>query len=41
MQESLGYIKNGIIKNKYISKATGKVEDECATLLLKKNWIRK
>ena len=41
MQESLGYTKNGIIKNKYISKATGKVEDEHATLLLKENWIRK
>lgn len=41
MQESLGYVKNGIIKNKYISKATGKVEDEHSTLLLKENWIRK
>lgn len=41
MQESLGYIKNGINKSKYVSKATGKVEDECKTLLLKENWIRK
>lgn len=41
MQESLGYVKNGIIKNKYVSKATGKVEDEYVTLLLKENWIRK
>lgn len=40
MQESLGYIKNGIIKDKFISKATGKVEDEYLTLLLKENWKR-
>ena len=40
MQENLGYIKNGIIKDKFISKATGKVEDEYLTLLLKENWKR-
>jgi ribosomal-protein-alanine N-acetyltransferase len=38
MQESLGYKRNGINKNKYVSRSTGKVEDEYKTLLLKEDW---
>ena len=40
MQESFGYKKEGIRRKKYICMATGKVEDEYLTGLLKEEWIR-
>lgn len=40
MQESFGYKKEGLRRRKYICMATGKVEDEYLTGLLKEEWIR-
>ncbi len=40
MQLKLGYKDEGIKRQKFISKATGKVEDECTTGLLKDEWVR-
>lgn len=39
MQESFGYKKEGLRRRKYICMATGKVEDEYLTGLLKEEWI--
>ena len=41
MQLSFGYKDEGIRRKRFISKATGKIEDECITGLLKEEWIRK
>ena len=40
MQLSFGYKDEGIRRQKYISKATGKIEDEYITGLLKDEWIK-
>ena len=39
MQEKFGYKNEGIRRKKFISMATGKVEDEYITGLLKEEWI--
>ena len=39
MQMKLGYKDEGIKRKRYISKATGKEEDECITGLLREEWI--
>lgn len=39
MQLSLGYKDEGIRRKAFISRATGKTEDECLTGLLKEEWI--
>ena len=39
MQEKFGYKNEGIRRKKFISQATGKVEDEYITGLLKEEWI--
>lgn len=41
MQEHFGYKKEGIRRKKFVCMATGKIEDECLTGLLKEEWIRK
>ncbi len=38
MQEKFGYKNEGIKRQKYITKSTGKIEDECITGLLKEEW---
>lgn len=40
MQLKLGYKDEGIKRQKFVSKATGKIEDECITGLLKDEWIK-
>ena len=40
MQLKLGYKDEGIKRQKFICKATGKLEDECITGLLKDEWIQ-
>ena len=40
MQLRFGYQDEGIRRKKFVSKATGKVEDEYITGLLKEEWIR-
>lgn len=39
MQEKFGYKNEGVRRKKFISMATGKVEDEYITGLLKEEWI--
>ena len=39
MQEKFGYKNEGIRRKKFISMATGKIEDEYITGLLKEEWI--
>ena len=39
IQRRFGYKNEGIRRKKFISQATGKVEDECITGLLKEEWI--
>lgn len=39
MQEKFGYKNEGIRRKKFISQATGKIEDEYLTGLLKEEWI--
>lgn len=41
MQLKLGYKDEGIKRQKFISKATGKIEDECITGLLRDEWVKK
>ena len=41
MQYKFGYKDEGIKRQRFISKATGKIEDEYITGLLKDEWIRK
>ena len=40
MQLKFGYKDEGIKRKKFISKATGKIEDEYITGLLKEEWIK-
>lgn len=40
MQLSFGYKDEGIRRKKFVSKATGKIEDEYITGLLKEEWIK-
>ena len=40
MQEKFGYKNEGIRRQRFISKATGKIEDEYITGLLKDEWIK-
>lgn len=40
MQEKFGYKNEGIRRKKFISLATGKIEDEYITGLLKEEWIK-
>ena len=40
MQLRFGYKDEGIRRGKFISKATGKIEDEYITGLLKDEWIK-
>ena len=40
MQEKFGYKNEGIRRKKFISMATGNIEDECITGLLKEEWIK-
>lgn len=40
MQERFGYKNEGVRRKKYISMATGKLEDEYVTGLLREEWIR-
>lgn len=39
MQEKLGYKNEGVRRKKFISMATGNIEDENITGLLKEDWI--
>ena len=40
MQLKFGYKDEGIRRKRFISMATGKMEDECITGLLKEEWIK-
>ncbi len=40
MQLKFGYKDEGIKRQKYLCKATGKLEDECITGLLRDEWIK-
>ena len=40
MQLRFGYKDEGVKRKKYLCKATGKLEDECITGLLREEWVK-
>ena len=40
MQLKFGYKDEGVRRQRFVSKSTGNIEDECITGLLKNEWIK-